>query len=481
VAPEELDRFCGFAERFLTDESSRPLVIERWQREILADYFAGTRELVVLVSKKNGKTSLFAGLALWHVITVAFADVAILAASRDQAGKLLSQLTGYVKRSPELREQLRITQRVVPCDRTDGKVAVMAADSDTLDGWGGTLALVDELGRHKSEENFGLLRDGLGPRDGQLVAFSTAGDDEDSALGRIRARAHEIPGFGPAADNPKHKIGRAEGFAFHEWSLDRGDDSDNLELVALANPASWLDAEALRARKASPSMQEWQWKRFTCGLWVAGEDSALSATDWAACADSGAVIPDGAHGVVIGGDLGYRVDTTAFIPAWRETAEDPIILGKPIILTPPGDGGSISIEDMVEACLSFARRYPACTFSFDPKAGGEQLLQRLERELPDTHEFIEFPQMTGRLCGASMRFAELVGAGMIRHPDDEELTAHVLAASAKFVGERWRFGRPRGQRKPIDALTASMVGVDWLASKPAPAHSPYEDRGVIAA
>lgn len=153
----DLDRFCGFAERFLTDESSRPLVIEPWQREI----FAGTRELVTLVSKKNGKTSLFAGLALWHAITTAFADVAILAASRDQAGKLLSQLTGYIKRSPELREQLRITQRIVHCDRTDGKVAVMAADSDTLDGWGGTLALVDELGRHKSEENFGLLRDGL--------------------------------------------------------------------------------------------------------------------------------------------------------------------------------------------------------------------------------------------------------------------------------------------------------------------------------
>jgi hypothetical protein len=182
----------------------------------------------------------------------------------------------------------------------------MAADSDTLDGWGGTLALVDELGRHKSEENFGLLRDGLGSRDGQLVAFSTAGDDEDSALGRIRSRAHEMPGFGVSPDNPKHKIGRAEGFAFHEWSLDRGDDTDDLQLAALANPSSWFDVEALCARKASPSMQEWQWKRFTCGLWVAGEDSALSATDLAACADPDAVIPAGAYGVVIGGDLGFE-------------------------------------------------------------------------------------------------------------------------------------------------------------------------------
>jgi phage terminase large subunit-like protein len=286
-----------------------------------------------------------------------------------------------------------------------------------------------------------------------------------------------MPGFGPAPDNPKHKLGRAPGFCFHEWSLDRGDDSDDLELVALANPASWIDEDALRARKASPSMQDWQWKRFSCGLWVAGEDSALSATDWAACAAPGARIPDGAGGVVVGGDLGYRVDCSAFIAAWRETPESPIILGRPAILAPPGDGGSIAVEDMVEACLSFAERYPACSYCFDPKAGGEQLLQRLEGELSGEHELIEFPQMTGKLCGASMRFAELVGAGMIRHPDDPDFTAHVLAASARFIGERWRFARPRGQRKPIDALTAAMTAVDYLASRPAPWRSRYSEPG----
>jgi hypothetical protein len=32
----DLDRFCGVAERFLTDESGRPLVIEGFQRRLLA-------------------------------------------------------------------------------------------------------------------------------------------------------------------------------------------------------------------------------------------------------------------------------------------------------------------------------------------------------------------------------------------------------------------------------------------------------------
>jgi phage terminase large subunit-like protein len=60
----DLDRFCSFAERFLTDESSRPLVIEPFQRLLLADYFNGTRGLLVVLGKKNGKTSLFAALAV---------------------------------------------------------------------------------------------------------------------------------------------------------------------------------------------------------------------------------------------------------------------------------------------------------------------------------------------------------------------------------------------------------------------------------
>jgi hypothetical protein len=90
----DLDRFCGFCQRFLTDEQGRKLVIEPFQRQILSDYFDGAREVIVLLSKKNGKTSLFAALGLYHLLTVDFADLAILAASRDQAGKLLQQLTG---------------------------------------------------------------------------------------------------------------------------------------------------------------------------------------------------------------------------------------------------------------------------------------------------------------------------------------------------------------------------------------------------
>jgi phage terminase large subunit-like protein len=475
----ELERFCHFCREILTTEQGQPLVIEPFQEQILGDFFSGARETTVIVGKKNGKTSLFAALAVYHLLTEPFADVAIVAASRDQARKLLDQLIGYVRRSASLRGRLRITQREVRYEKQGGVVRVLASDSDTLDGWGGTLALVDELGRHKSEENFGLLRDGLGPRSGQLVAISTAGDDEESALGRLRAAAHAMDGFTRDPENRTHKHVLADGFGFHEWSLDPGDDVNDLELLKLANPASWIDEAELRARRDSPSTQPWQLARFTAGLWVAGEDSAISGKEWAACGDPESEIPKGAEGVVIGGDLGYTRDCTAFVPAWRANDET-IILARPVILRPPGDGTSIDVEDMVYACKEYAERWPGCAFAFDEQAGGMQLLQRLDREIP-TSEHIAYPQQPQKLCGASMNFAELVSTRKLCHPDHSELTDHVLAAAARFVGERWRFVRPKGKHKWIDGLTAAMIAVDIVTSVEPKKRSLYEGRGLLLA
>ena len=72
----------------------------------------------------------------------------IVAASRDQAGIMLRQVQRYVRRSTTLRERLKVVQRAVRDERTGGRIRVLAADSDTLDGQIPTLAVIDEwLGR----------------------------------------------------------------------------------------------------------------------------------------------------------------------------------------------------------------------------------------------------------------------------------------------------------------------------------------------
>jgi phage terminase large subunit-like protein len=186
-------RFCSA----LVLEKGRSLTLEEFQRVLLADYFDGVTETLVLLSKKNGKTTLLSALALYHVCTTPDAECVIGAASRDQATILYDQAVGFISRSAGLQDRLVAKRgyREIRSRRDAGRIRVLAADVDTADGVIPTLALVDELHRHRSADLYGVFRDGLGPRDGQMVTISTAGDHERSALGQMRSAARRLRGL----------------------------------------------------------------------------------------------------------------------------------------------------------------------------------------------------------------------------------------------------------------------------------------------
>jgi phage terminase large subunit-like protein len=482
--------------RTLTAEDGRPFVVEPFQRQILADYFAGARELVVLLPKKQGKSSLVAAVALWHLLSTPFAEAIIVAAARDQAGIVLRQVTGFIRRSAQLRNRLRVVQREVRSDGLDGRLRVLASDVDTVDGQLPTFVAVDELHRHKRAELYGVLRDGLGARDGQLIAISTAGDSEDTPLGRLRKAAYELPGL---ERDGAHRRASQAGFVFHEWALDADADVDDLELVKTANPLSTVTVDELRERHDSPTMQPWQWKRFTCGIWEAGEFSAIDALEWSACADPEMEVPEGAR-LYIGVDLAYKWDSTAVVPVWvkgggwapglqpvpgrpnrahrvwvRDEEQPVAYVGTPTILEPPGDGTSLSVEAIFDACRSFADRYPEPTFVLDPLAGGEHLAQRLDAEL-DNARVATWSQSNTPMVKAAQGLAEMIAAGRLKHPDHPGLNAHVLACGVKQVGEGWRLVKQPGSRAPIDAAIAlamaTAAGIAETASDEPPKEPP---------
>ncbi len=460
------DRFCGPAGH-LTTESGAPLVLEPFQQVILEDFFAGTRETVVLLPKKNGKSTLMAALGLFVLVTHPDAEVAIAAASRDQAALIHRQAAGMVRRSPWLAKRVRATLRELRSRRDGGVVRVLAADVDTVDGWLGDLAICDELHRHKTVELYGVLRDGLGPRNGRMVTISTAGDDEESPLGKIRQTAHELPDV--TSDGAYHCCRSANrGFVLHEWALDADADREDMEIVKLANPASWITPDSLQAAHDSPSMTSWGWARFRCGVWERGEDSAIRPAEWDALAVPGLTIPDGAE-VYIGLDLGWKLDTTAIVPL--HVAGDRRIVAGSIILQPPDDGSMLDELLIEEALIGLHRRYKALGVIYDPHAGAQQLAQRLERERKVV--FIEHSQDSSPMALAASRLMEAIRTKQLVHDGDRVLRQHVLNASQRTVsGERWKFDRPkRGARLPIDGLTA-LAMANSVATEPPKAKSP---------
>jgi phage terminase large subunit-like protein len=457
-----LDQFRRFCSE-LTTETGAPLEIYEEQTWMLRDYFDGVRETLILVPKKNGKSTLLASLALFHLIAVPDAECVIVAASRDQASIMLRQAHGFIRRSPTLADHVQTKQREIVSRGGGGRVRILASDVDTVDGVIVTLALIDELHRHKSPDLYGVLRDGLGPRDGQLLTISTAGDDELSALGKLRTNAYAMPGF---VHDGAYRHVRANGFALHEWALDADDDRSNMEIVKAVNPAPWQTVEALRERHGSPSMTPWQWGRFACGVWMAGEESAISDKEWRACADPNREIPSDAKGVFVGIDLGWKWDTTAIVPVWRADGSDLAIVGEPVIVVPPRDGTATPFERIWEPIEEINSRHSEVTFVLDPEAGGEQLAQYIESELgiePAVHSQKNTPMQL-----AAQRLSEAVSGCRISHPDDATLNAHVLAAAAKQDGERWKFIKGKRKRAPIDGVIALAMAHSTLIAADQP-------------
>jgi phage terminase large subunit-like protein len=303
VDPPELDDFAAFCKE-LTLDTRGPFEVEAFQRTVLRDYFAGATETLVLLPKKNGKSTLVAALALFHLLTTQDAECYIAASSREQAGIILKQARKFINGSPDLRRLFEMNKREIQSLTDEGVVKVLASDVDTADGVIPTLAIVDELHRHKSADLYGVFRDGLGPRDGRMITISTAGDDSESPLGQMRAKAY---GLATLEQDGAYRYARsaAGDYVMHEWALDPEDDRTDLEVVKEANPASWQTIAKLRTRQASPSMTPWGWARFACGVWLQGEDTAIGPIEWSACGTDTIPAPGDAT-VRIGLDLGFQ-------------------------------------------------------------------------------------------------------------------------------------------------------------------------------
>ena len=87
---DELGCFCRFAEHHLRLEDGRPLIVEGFQKKMLSDYFNGATETIILTPKKQGKSTLTASVALFHLVTTPDAECVVVAASREQAGILFN-------------------------------------------------------------------------------------------------------------------------------------------------------------------------------------------------------------------------------------------------------------------------------------------------------------------------------------------------------------------------------------------------------
>jgi phage terminase large subunit-like protein len=196
--PAAAERVRAFFAKFLRhskgDFAGKPFELLDWQWQHLIGPFYGWkrpdgtrryRRADCWVSKKNGKSSLAAGLVLYGLLAdgEAGAEVYGAAADRNQASIIFNEAVSMVAQSPALKSKLRVveTAKRIVYEEKRSFYAVLSKDSrKTGHGINASLTVIDEKHVVGRELRDTLRYAGAARRQPAFWEISTAGNDKTS-------------------------------------------------------------------------------------------------------------------------------------------------------------------------------------------------------------------------------------------------------------------------------------------------------------
>lgn len=453
--------------------AGRPVVFEDWQAAFLDEAFRLDddgrrvyRNVLLGLPRKNGKSTLAAALALYMAGAdgEAGAEVIIAAGSRDQAGIVFDQARAFVDASEDLGQHFD-AQRFVIYGPSGSTIKRVAADGRMQHGTSPSAVILDELHAletPRQEELYAALNTASGAREQPLnLAITTAGYNRQTILGRLYADAVRL------ADVERRgalTIARDPAAGFLMWWYGLPDDADPTpDAVLAANPASWITAEVLEAQRASPTVDEYAFRRLHANQWTSARNAWLPAGLWESSGQEGYRIPEGSE-VVVAVDVGLVHDSTAVAVASKLpdgrialdcrvwAARDDAVAH---VVLPGGRVDLAVVEDYIEALTD---RYTVRELVYDPR-----FFERSAATLSDAG-FITAPvdQSSRRMAEAYAAFYTANQDGRVVHPADAVLASHVEATQATMTERGWRISRQRMQR--IDACVAMCMAL-WRADR----------------
>lgn len=191
------------------------------------------RESFFLVGRKNGKSTLLAGLALYMMIAdnEGGTEVYSTATKYAQARLLFDEAHNMVKQSPELSRHIRKRKSDLYYLPTLSKMQPLSRNSDSLDGLNAHFVIMDELHGVKDRNLYEVMRQSQSARrQPMLIMITTAGTVRECIFDEMYNYACSVAD-GAITD---------EHFLPILYELDRRDE--------WTDPAAWI--------KANPSLGE---------------------------------------------------------------------------------------------------------------------------------------------------------------------------------------------------------------------------------
>ena len=187
------------------------------------------RETMFLCGRKNGKSTLLSGIALYMLIAdyEGAAEIYSVATKKDQAKKVLTEAVNMIKQSPELRAVIKKRRNDVYFPATSSVFEALASDSNTLDGLNSHAVIIDELHAIRDRNLYEVMKQSTSSRRQPLVVMiTTAGTVRECIFDNMYELACEL------ADGTK----KDDTFLPILYELDSRDEWTNPQMWIKANP-----------------------------------------------------------------------------------------------------------------------------------------------------------------------------------------------------------------------------------------------------
>jgi len=180
-AIEFIENYCRHSKGKM---GGKPFILELWQKALIAATFGivhkidGTRkyqEVMLMVGRKNGKSTLAAAIGLYLQIADGEpgAEVYACATKKDQAKIIWLEAKRMVRKSPALRKRMKTLVAEINSDFNDSFFKPLGRDSDSLDGLNVHGALLDEIHAWTDQNLYDVIVDGNTAREQPLVFITT--------------------------------------------------------------------------------------------------------------------------------------------------------------------------------------------------------------------------------------------------------------------------------------------------------------------
>src|SRR5262249_35308853 len=277
------------------------------------------REAYIEVPKKNGKSTLAAGIALYMLFADGEigAEVYSCAGDKDQARIVFNDAKLMRAMSPELRKRSRPFKDSIAVLQTASKYQGLSSDAPTKHGLNPHAILFDELHVQPNRELWDTVTTGVAARRQPLtIAITTAGYDRASLCWEKHDYALKVLD-GSIAD--PH-------FLAVIWAADEQDDWRDEATWAKANPNYGVSVKPEyfrgQVQKAENSLAYLNTsKRLHLNLWTESLTRWLPPDAWQACGGPAELGTLEGRPCFAGLDLSTTTDLTAFV-----------------LLFPPGEG-----------------------------------------------------------------------------------------------------------------------------------------------